>query len=74
MLAFFVTFWLWTYLDPLWFAELQLRLTLTRLYISMEPMGFLIGMGAVMGVVVFMGIVVVYLFVYRSYASLKLKI
>ena len=74
MLAFFLMFWLWTYIDPLWFAELQLRLTLARLYISMEPLGFVIGLGAVMGVVVFMGIALVYLFVYRSYSSLKLKI
>ncbi|MBN2503380.1 MAG: hypothetical protein JXB38_21570 [Anaerolineales bacterium] len=74
MLAFFLTFWLWTYLDPLWFADLQLRLTLALLYISIEPLSFAIGLGVVMGVVVFMGIALVYLFIYRPYASPKLKI
>jgi hypothetical protein len=73
LLALFLMFWLWTYIDPLWFAELQLQLTLARLYISMAPFSFIVGLGVVMGVVAFVGIALVYLFVSSSRSSLKLE-
>ena len=72
--ALLLSLWFWSYIDPLWLAELQLRLTMARLYISVEPISFVIGLGVVMGVVVFMGIALVYLFVYRSRISLKLRL